>query len=126
MDARVAEAMRLLREAGRLDLLADGVACRERPMRQAASGVTAAVAACSSPRSSGGRRVPHVRSVRGGKVCAGRAGAPSRQLATVVTRRPTFLGARPPSEVERGGAGIGLVRATAHKKKEILAGGRAR
>ncbi|KAJ1151941.1 hypothetical protein NDU88_004720 [Pleurodeles waltl] len=126
MDARVAEAMRLLREAGHLDLLADGVACRERLMRQAASGVAAAVAACSSPRSGGGRWAPQVRSVRGGKVCAGRAGTPSRQLATAVTRQPASLGAQPPSEVERGGAGIGLVRAAVHKKKEILAGGRAR
>ncbi|KAJ1200406.1 hypothetical protein NDU88_004230 [Pleurodeles waltl] len=58
MDARVAEAMRLLREASRLDLLADGVACCERPMRQAASGVAAAVAACSSPWSGRGRRAP--------------------------------------------------------------------
>ncbi|KAJ1140531.1 hypothetical protein NDU88_006882 [Pleurodeles waltl] len=50
--------MRLLRDAGRLDLLADGGACRERPTRRAASGVAAAVAACSLPRKSGGLRAP--------------------------------------------------------------------
>ncbi|KAJ1127161.1 hypothetical protein NDU88_005564 [Pleurodeles waltl] len=60
MDVRVEEAMRLLCEAGRLDLLADGVAYRDRPVRQAASRVAAAVAACSPPRSNGGRRAPQV------------------------------------------------------------------
>ncbi|KAJ1106080.1 hypothetical protein NDU88_003483 [Pleurodeles waltl] len=115
--------MRLLREAGRLDLLAEGVACRERPMWQAASGVAAAVAACSSPRSSGGRPAPQVRSPRREKVCAGRAGAPSRQGKKVVTRRPASFGARPLSVVERGGAGTGVVPAAAPKKKGVLAGG---
>ncbi|KAJ1137027.1 hypothetical protein NDU88_003440 [Pleurodeles waltl] len=125
MDARVEEAMRLLREAGRLDLLADGVACRDCLVRQAASGVAAAVAACSPPRSSGGRRAPQVRSVAAGKVRAGRAGAPSRRLAATVTGWPAPLGARPPLEVEKGGAGggIGSVPAAALTKTGLLARG---
>ncbi|KAJ1097141.1 hypothetical protein NDU88_002268 [Pleurodeles waltl] len=56
MDPRVLQAMQLLKEAGRLDLLVEGGARRERPARQAASGVAATVAACSPPRGSGGRR----------------------------------------------------------------------
>ncbi|KAJ1189617.1 hypothetical protein NDU88_006361 [Pleurodeles waltl] len=60
MDPRVRQALRLLEEAGRLDLLAEDGARRERPARQAASGVAAAVAACSPPRGRGcrSRRVP--------------------------------------------------------------------
>ncbi|KAJ1175967.1 hypothetical protein NDU88_001252 [Pleurodeles waltl] len=50
MDARVVRAMELLKEAGRLDLLAAPAAPRDRPVRRAASGVAAAVAACSPPR----------------------------------------------------------------------------
>ncbi|KAJ1165501.1 hypothetical protein NDU88_005928 [Pleurodeles waltl] len=38
MDGRVVEALRLLREAGRLDLLADGGDRGARPARQAANG----------------------------------------------------------------------------------------
>ncbi|KAJ1141251.1 hypothetical protein NDU88_007585 [Pleurodeles waltl] len=53
MDGHVVEALRLLREAGRLDFLADGGERGTRPARQAANGVAAAVTACSSPR---GRR----------------------------------------------------------------------
>ncbi|KAJ1191489.1 hypothetical protein NDU88_000805 [Pleurodeles waltl] len=50
MDARVVRAMELLKKAGRLDLLAAPAAPRDRPVRRAASGVAAAVAACSPPR----------------------------------------------------------------------------
>ncbi|KAJ1171198.1 hypothetical protein NDU88_003068 [Pleurodeles waltl] len=53
MDRRVLQAMQLLQEAARLDLLAADAARRARPARRAASGVAAAVAACSPPR---GRR----------------------------------------------------------------------
>ncbi|KAJ1171695.1 hypothetical protein NDU88_003553 [Pleurodeles waltl] len=49
MDRRVLQAMQLLQEAGRLDLLAANAARRARPARQAASGVAAAIAACSPP-----------------------------------------------------------------------------
>ncbi|KAJ1142520.1 hypothetical protein NDU88_008834 [Pleurodeles waltl] len=52
MDQRVIRAMELLREAGRLDLIAAPAARRERPVRRAVSGVAAAVAACSPPRGS--------------------------------------------------------------------------
>ncbi|KAJ1215002.1 hypothetical protein NDU88_002612 [Pleurodeles waltl] len=51
MDGLVAEALRLLREAGCLDLLAEGVVGSARPTRRAAGSVAAAVAACSPPRS---------------------------------------------------------------------------
>ncbi|KAJ1150873.1 hypothetical protein NDU88_003660 [Pleurodeles waltl] len=52
MDQRVFRAMELLKEAGRLDLIAAPAPPRERPVRRAASGVAAAVAACSPPRGS--------------------------------------------------------------------------
>ncbi|KAJ1098108.1 hypothetical protein NDU88_003224 [Pleurodeles waltl] len=47
MDNRVMQALQLLREAGRLDLLADSGDCSARTARQEASGVAAAVVACS-------------------------------------------------------------------------------
>ncbi|KAJ1097132.1 hypothetical protein NDU88_002259 [Pleurodeles waltl] len=50
MDVGVSQPLRLLRKAGRLDLLAEGVAGRARPARRAASSVAAAVATCSPPR----------------------------------------------------------------------------
>lgn len=51
-DIRVLEAMHLLSEAGRMDLLIGppGPAGSGRPARQASAGVAAAVAACSPPR----------------------------------------------------------------------------
>ncbi|KAJ1207826.1 hypothetical protein NDU88_003216 [Pleurodeles waltl] len=56
-DPKILEAVALLRQAGRLDLLVDGALAPERPARRASAGVAAAVAACSPPRSSGGRKV---------------------------------------------------------------------
>ncbi|KAJ1125870.1 hypothetical protein NDU88_004285 [Pleurodeles waltl] len=50
MDRRVIQAMQLLRKAGRLDLLVENDARRDRPVWRAESGVAAAVAACSPPR----------------------------------------------------------------------------
>ncbi|KAJ1210663.1 hypothetical protein NDU88_006025 [Pleurodeles waltl] len=58
MNQRVIHVMELLREAGRLDLVAAPAARRERPVRRAASGVAAAVAACSPPRGSQKRPAP--------------------------------------------------------------------
>ncbi|KAJ1137475.1 hypothetical protein NDU88_003873 [Pleurodeles waltl] len=57
MDERVAQALRLLREAGRLDLLAAGAdgGVGGRPALRAASQVVAAVVACS-PRAAPKRR----------------------------------------------------------------------
>ncbi|KAJ1175410.1 hypothetical protein NDU88_000698 [Pleurodeles waltl] len=49
-DAKVLEALALLRQAGRLDLLKDGALAPARPARRASAGVAAAVAACSPPR----------------------------------------------------------------------------
>ncbi|KAJ1205314.1 hypothetical protein NDU88_000749 [Pleurodeles waltl] len=67
MDRRVVQALQLLQEAGHLDLLAAGVDRRARLVRQAASGVAAAVAACSPPR---GRRGGATTQVR--RLCLGR------------------------------------------------------
>ncbi|KAJ1141198.1 hypothetical protein NDU88_007533 [Pleurodeles waltl] len=103
MDPRVEEAMRLLKEAGRLDLLAEGGACRVRPARQSASGV----AACSPPRKSGGRRDPQVRSLWSGRGRAGRAGAPNQRGAYGLSRQPGPLRARPLVEFDEVGAGGG-------------------
>ncbi|KAJ1144935.1 hypothetical protein NDU88_011229 [Pleurodeles waltl] len=49
-DARVQEALRLLREAGRLDLIQGDLGAPSRPPRRASGGVAAAVLACSEPR----------------------------------------------------------------------------
>ncbi|KAJ1107451.1 hypothetical protein NDU88_004841 [Pleurodeles waltl] len=56
MDQRVIRAIELLKEAGRLNLIAAPAAPRVRPVRRAASGVAAVVAACSPPR---GRQPTH-------------------------------------------------------------------
>ncbi|KAJ1099458.1 hypothetical protein NDU88_004559 [Pleurodeles waltl] len=55
-DPKILEAVALLRQVGRLDLLVEGALAPERPARRASAGVAAAVAACSPPRSSGGRK----------------------------------------------------------------------
>ncbi|KAJ1157478.1 hypothetical protein NDU88_010190 [Pleurodeles waltl] len=46
-EAKVQQALLLLEEAGRLDLVRPGAALATRPMRKAASGVAVAVMACS-------------------------------------------------------------------------------
>ncbi|KAJ1210493.1 hypothetical protein NDU88_005857 [Pleurodeles waltl] len=50
-ETKISQAMHFLEEAGRLDLLAEGVCVVVRPSRRAAAGITAAVYACfpSSP-----------------------------------------------------------------------------
>ncbi|KAJ1176109.1 hypothetical protein NDU88_001392 [Pleurodeles waltl] len=58
-DPKILEAVALLRHACRLDLLVEGALAPERPARRASAGVAAAVAACSPPRSSGGRKGAH-------------------------------------------------------------------
>ncbi|KAJ1137379.1 hypothetical protein NDU88_003788 [Pleurodeles waltl] len=50
VDAKVQEALRLLREAGRQDLVREEVIQASHPARRAAGGVATAVLACSSPR----------------------------------------------------------------------------
>ncbi|KAJ1123423.1 hypothetical protein NDU88_001892 [Pleurodeles waltl] len=49
-EVKVQQALRLLEEAGRLDLVRPGAAAAAWPARKAASGVAAAVMACSPPR----------------------------------------------------------------------------
>ncbi|KAJ1088966.1 hypothetical protein NDU88_002120 [Pleurodeles waltl] len=50
--------MKLLRDAEHLDLVVGDAASRDRPVWRAASGVAAAVAACSPPRRSRLRSMP--------------------------------------------------------------------
>ncbi|KAJ1186843.1 hypothetical protein NDU88_003623 [Pleurodeles waltl] len=54
-DTMVQEAFRLLREAGRLDLVKSGVGGPSRPTPRASSGVAAAVLACSESRGAASR-----------------------------------------------------------------------
>ncbi|KAJ1162435.1 hypothetical protein NDU88_002903 [Pleurodeles waltl] len=111
MDPRVRQAIRLLEEAGRLDLLAEDGARRERPARQAASGVAAAVAACSPPRGRGDRskRVPQGRGSGAGRGRAGKAGVPARRVVLPKMKRPGPLGARPQVKAAYGAAVGGIV-----------------
>ncbi|KAJ1129025.1 hypothetical protein NDU88_007396 [Pleurodeles waltl] len=53
-DAKVLEALALLKQAGRMDLLREEALVPGRPARRASAGVAAAVAACSPPRPAGG------------------------------------------------------------------------
>ncbi|KAJ1145550.1 hypothetical protein NDU88_011836 [Pleurodeles waltl] len=70
-ERKVQEALRLLEEAGRLDLLQGGVGGSSRPPRRASGGVAAAVLAYSTVRDGGQRQVV---SRRGGGRVRGRAG----------------------------------------------------
>ncbi|KAJ1090727.1 hypothetical protein NDU88_003856 [Pleurodeles waltl] len=55
-EGKVQQALRLLEEAGRLDLVRPGAAAAARPVRKAASGVATAVMACSPPRCANGAK----------------------------------------------------------------------
>ncbi|KAJ1171797.1 hypothetical protein NDU88_003655 [Pleurodeles waltl] len=87
-DSRVQEALRLLREAGRLDLIQGELGAPSRPPRRASGGVAAAVLACSEPRGAASRQL--VRGRGGGRLRARgegrRAGARSFGDRRVVAR----------------------------------------
>ncbi|KAJ1124364.1 hypothetical protein NDU88_002825 [Pleurodeles waltl] len=57
MDLKVQQALALLREAGRLDLVAPEALAPGRPVQRASAGVAAAVVACSPPSSTSGGKV---------------------------------------------------------------------
>ncbi|KAJ1128576.1 hypothetical protein NDU88_006953 [Pleurodeles waltl] len=84
-ERKVQEALHLLEEAGRLDLLQGGVGGSSRPPRRTSGGVAAAVLACSTARD-GGRRQAVSRRGRGR--FRGRAGG---ELARGGPWRPTGL-----------------------------------
>ncbi|KAJ1180548.1 hypothetical protein NDU88_005769 [Pleurodeles waltl] len=95
MDQRVLRATELLKEAGRLDLLTAPAARRERPVRRAAGGVAAAVAACSPPRGSQKRPAPQV-SRAGGRRGGRLASTSEGRVGQGVGGGPRPLGARRP------------------------------
>ncbi|KAJ1139759.1 hypothetical protein NDU88_006126 [Pleurodeles waltl] len=109
MDRRVAQAIQLLQEAGRLDLLAAGADRRSRPARQAANGVTAAVAACSPTRGRCGGAAKQVTRLDFGRGRGGCAAATVRSEAGVRVQRPRPLGARQPlnQAARRAASGAG-------------------
>ncbi|KAJ1125419.1 hypothetical protein NDU88_003851 [Pleurodeles waltl] len=72
VDKNVLEAVALLRQAGRMDLLREEALAPGRPARRASAEVAAAVAACSPPRASG---IVKVRSGSRGVVVKGASGA---------------------------------------------------
>ncbi|KAJ1194421.1 hypothetical protein NDU88_003710 [Pleurodeles waltl] len=76
MDLKVQQALALLREAGRLDLVAPEALAQGRPVRWASAGVAAAVVACSPPRVAGSGKVSAGRGQAGREAGpgAGRAG----------------------------------------------------
>ncbi|KAJ1083113.1 hypothetical protein NDU88_003273 [Pleurodeles waltl] len=76
MDPKVQEALALLRQAGRLDLVNVGALAPGRLARHASAGVAAAVAVCSSPRPSDGAqvRMSKGRALREAGLGASRAG----------------------------------------------------
>ncbi|KAJ1127497.1 hypothetical protein NDU88_005896 [Pleurodeles waltl] len=120
MEKKVQQALALLREAGRLDLLAPKALAPGRPVRRASAGVAAAVAACSPPRAAHGKKVGAVRGrgLREAGPGAGRAGrgrvvgggtrgeAPRASLEACVGRRArrSFGEARRSPAVWRYGA----------------------
>ncbi|KAJ1117895.1 hypothetical protein NDU88_006091 [Pleurodeles waltl] len=77
-EAKVLEAVALLRQTGRLDLLKDGALAPTRPVRKASAGVAAAVAACSPPREAPAGKVKGAASGVGTK---GGSGSGSRSFS---------------------------------------------
>ncbi|KAJ1149699.1 hypothetical protein NDU88_002504 [Pleurodeles waltl] len=75
LDAKVLEAVALLKQAGRMDLLREEALAPGRPARRASAGVAAAVAACSPPRPAGGAQVRGVARGAVGRAGKGVAGA---------------------------------------------------
>ncbi|KAJ1155055.1 hypothetical protein NDU88_007791 [Pleurodeles waltl] len=80
MDPKVQEALALLQQAGRLDLLKDEALAPGHPVRRASSGVAAAVAACSPPHAvldeqvrREGKRAARGVGLRASRACRGRA-----------------------------------------------------
>ncbi|KAJ1197594.1 hypothetical protein NDU88_001451 [Pleurodeles waltl] len=110
-DPKVLEAVTLLRQAGRLDLLKEGALEPGRPARRASAGVAAAVAACSPPRVA--EKVSGV-SKGAGAGARGGTGAAKGKAA-----RPARRAAAPRDSLE---AGHGLVRPGGRPTR----GGRAR
>ncbi|KAJ1110569.1 hypothetical protein NDU88_007919 [Pleurodeles waltl] len=102
MDPQVIRALELLQEAGRLDLVAAPAAPRVRPVRRAASGVAAVVAACSPPRG----RQP-VSGLGGGR-SGGMALAHKGRVVGGLRMRPRPLRAGRPREIGNCGAGGGV------------------
>ncbi|KAJ1126402.1 hypothetical protein NDU88_004810 [Pleurodeles waltl] len=96
-EAKVMEAVALLRQAGRLDLLREGALAPTRPARRASAGVAAAVAACSPSRVAG------VGKVRGPSRGAGARGGPGAGLGRVYGRER--VGETPRVSREPGRAG---------------------
>ncbi|KAJ1152505.1 hypothetical protein NDU88_005280 [Pleurodeles waltl] len=112
-EKKVQEALRLLKEAGHMDMLKDGLGGPSRPPRRASGGVAAAVLACSSSRDSDERQA--VRR-RGGGRSMGRAGGAvvkGRGRALPFQRAgPWFRGSdvrargTPPGSAAASGAGV--------------------
>ncbi|KAJ1130176.1 hypothetical protein NDU88_008532 [Pleurodeles waltl] len=89
-DARVQEAFRLLREAGRLDLIQSGVGGPSRPTRRASSGVAAAVLACSESRGAARKHMGTLKETEKEKI------KEKRQLKEASLSKELLLGSKLP------------------------------
>ncbi|KAJ1217899.1 hypothetical protein NDU88_005486 [Pleurodeles waltl] len=114
-ERKVQEALRLLEEAGRLDLLQGGVGGSSRPPRRASAGVATAVLACSTARDGGRRQAVSMR----GRV-RGRAGG---ELASGRGRASETHRAAPLGSLRARGAAV-CVRASSGGAAVAGAGGR--
>ncbi|KAJ1129819.1 hypothetical protein NDU88_008184 [Pleurodeles waltl] len=113
MDSRVLRAMELLKEAGRLDLLAAAAAPRDRPRRRAACGVAAAVAACSPPRER--RQVSGAGRGRSGRLAL----ASSGRVVGSARSQPRPLGAQRPRGVLTGEANGGAGNPSGPRRRQV-------
>ncbi|KAJ1127327.1 hypothetical protein NDU88_005730 [Pleurodeles waltl] len=110
-EAKVREALALLCQAGRLDLLKEGALAPTRPARRASAGVAAVVAACSLPRVAASGKV---RCASQGAGARGGPGAGPRRVygrvrvgeSSGVSREPGRAGMRPSGiSAQKGRAG---------------------
>ncbi|KAJ1153566.1 hypothetical protein NDU88_006325 [Pleurodeles waltl] len=128
MDRRVVQALQLLQEARRLDLLAAGVDHRDRLARQAASGVAPAVAAFLPTRGKRGGTTTQVRRLgRGQSGCSAVAarlepGARVRRLPVQQEARRAVGRAMAASKEKEGTASAGHAAKAIRKARPPQAG----
>ncbi|KAJ1142159.1 hypothetical protein NDU88_008486 [Pleurodeles waltl] len=114
-EAKVREALALLRQAGRLDLLKEGALAPTRPARRASAGVAAMVAACSPPRVAARGKV---RCASRGVVARGGPGAGPRRVYGRVRVGESSGVPQKPSRAERRQSGASVPKGRAGPRVE--------
>ncbi|KAJ1128498.1 hypothetical protein NDU88_006876 [Pleurodeles waltl] len=111
-DAKVQDALALLKQAGRMDLVREEALAPGRPARRASAGVAVAVAACSPPRAAAGIQVRGV--ARGG----GREAGPGFPRASLGAGRPQASSGSRRAAHRSGKDALGPARRLGHVRQK--------